>query len=112
MTLLEDTGLLLDLLREAGDEAVTLDELQVVGVRDPARALFELELAGHAVRRVPDASAPGRRLTCVRLAPPGAAAPAPAPAAPPAAATDVSRIALGALVGALLVLLLAAARRR
>jgi hypothetical protein len=109
MDLLEDTGLLLDLLREAGDEAVTLDELEIVGVREPARALFELELAGHAVSRVFDQPRPGHPVTCVRLAPP---APAPAAAlsraapAPPAAGP---RLALGALVA---LLVLAAAHRR
>ena len=41
-----DTMVMLDLLEEAGDEAVTLDELGVAGVRDPAQALLELELAG------------------------------------------------------------------
>ena len=101
MTLLEDTGLLLDLLREAGDEAVTLDELEVVGVRDPARALFELELAGHAVSRVVDATHP-RHVPCVRLA--------PAPAAP-APAADTRLLAAGVL-GLLLVLLVALGRRR
>ena len=57
------TALLLELLREAGDEPVTLGELQVAGVADPATALRELELAGHAVQRVRD-----QRHTCVRLA--------------------------------------------
>jgi hypothetical protein len=69
--------LLLDLLREAGDEAVTLDELEVAGVREPALALLELEEAGHAVSRVFDTTARGRLVTCVRL---GEAGPAPAPA--------------------------------
>ena len=64
MHALDDTARLLDLLREAGPEAVTLSELEVAGVRDPARALFELELAGHAVARVLD-----ERVECVRLAP-------------------------------------------
>jgi hypothetical protein len=64
MHALDDTARLLDLLREAGPEAVTLAELEVAGVRDPARALFELELAGHAVSRVLD-----ERVECVRLAP-------------------------------------------
>lgn len=64
MHALDDTARLLDLLREAGPEAVTLSELEVAGVRDPARALFELELAGHPVSRVLD-----ERVECVRLAP-------------------------------------------
>jgi len=64
MHALDDTARLLDLLREAGPEAVTLSELEVAGVREPARALFELELAGHAVSRVLD-----ERVECVRLAP-------------------------------------------
>ena len=63
----DDSALLLDLLREAGDEAVTLDELSIVGVGDPAAALLQLELAGHAVSRVYDSTAGGRLVTCVRL---------------------------------------------
>jgi hypothetical protein len=105
--LLEDTGLLLDLLREAGDEAVTLDELEVVGVRDPARALFELEVAGHAVSRVTEQARPGRHVTCIRLAPPDP------PAAPaPASAPPRSRLVPGAMLLAALLLLVAGARRR
>jgi len=60
---------MLDLLEEAGDEAVTLDELGVAGVRDPARALLELELAGLEIQRVlVRADQEGRALECVRLA--------------------------------------------
>ena len=76
MLTLADTDLLLDLLREADDEPVSLDELGVVGVHDPAAALRALEEAGHAVVRVQDRRA-DRSVTCVRLAP----APAPAAAA-------------------------------
>ena len=64
MHALDDTARLYDLLREAGEEPVTLDELAVVGIRDPATALLDLELAGHAVLRVRD-----NRAECVRLAP-------------------------------------------
>ena len=71
----DDRRLLLDLLREAGDEPVTLDELEIVGVGDPARALLALEEAGHAVSRVYDTAASGRRVTCVRLRPETARAP-------------------------------------
>jgi hypothetical protein len=60
----DDTTRLLDLLREAGDEAVSLAELEVVGVRDPASALLDLELSGHAISRILD-----DRTECVRLAP-------------------------------------------
>ena len=112
MTLLEeDTGLLLDLLREAADEPVTLDELEVVGVRDPARALFELELAGHAVSRVVDRAASGRRVACVRLGPPPAPA-APAPPAPPARAATAHAPLLVVALGLLLALLGARFARR
>jgi hypothetical protein len=104
MPTLDDTGLLLDLLREAGDEPVTLDELEIVGVRDAARALLELELAGHTVHRVYEDPARGRRVTCVTLTPPP-----PSPDLPDA--TD-GRLLAGALLGALFVLLVAAARRR
>jgi hypothetical protein len=64
-----DTMVMLDLLEEAGDEAVTLDELGVAGVRDPARALLELELAGLEIQRVlVRAEREGPALQCVRLA--------------------------------------------
>ena len=86
MHALDDTLRLYDLLREAGEEPVTLDELSVAGVDDPARALLDLELAGHAISRVVD-----ERTECVRLAPfdgvhllsvpdVGATRPVPAPA--------------------------------
>ena len=64
MRTLDETSRLLDLLREAGDQPVTLAELEVVGVSDPASALLDLELAGHAISRVLD-----ERVECVRLAP-------------------------------------------
>jgi hypothetical protein len=107
-----DTTQLLELLREAGDEAVTLDELAIVGVRDPARALRALEEAGHAVQRVYER--PGRDgpvLTCVRLARaaeppavpvPAPAVPVPAPAAPPVLASRRrahARLLAGAALG-------------
>ena len=60
---------LLELLHEAGDEAVTLAELEVVGITEPARALLELELAGLRVQRVYEHES---RQICVRLAPEGA----------------------------------------
>jgi hypothetical protein len=96
-TMPADTMVMLDLLHEAGTEAVTLDELGVAGVRDPARALLELELAGHHIQRVLSRARPGADVECVRLAPaidlpapadepptaelalPAAPAPAPAP---------------------------------
>lgn len=117
-TAVDETHLLLDLLREAGDEAVTLDELQIVGVRDPAAALLALELAGHSVHRVYEQPS----VTCIRLGAPAPvlvevpdvelptiAKPAPVPvSAPPApvAARD-ARPWLLVLAGALLVLVLA-----
>src|SRR5687768_6926417 len=64
MHALDDTARLYDLLLEAGDEPVTLDELAIVGIQDPASTLLDLELAGHAVHRVID-----NRAECVRLAP-------------------------------------------
>ena len=71
MRALDDTDRLLDLLREAGGEPVSLDELAIAGVADPAVALLDLELAGVALARVQDTRA-DRRITCVRLlAPPG-----------------------------------------
>jgi MYXO-CTERM domain-containing protein len=65
---------MLELLEEAGAEAVTLDELGVAGVRDPARALLELELAGLEIQRVlVRGEREDRAFECIRLA--GAAAP-------------------------------------
>jgi len=49
-TMVADTMVMLDLLQEAGDEAVTLDELGVAGVHDPAAALLELERASAGVK--------------------------------------------------------------
>ena len=73
---------MLDLLEEAGDEAVTLDELGVAGVRDPARALLELELAGLEIQRVlVRAQHAGPAFECVRLARHAASA-EPAPEQP------------------------------
>ena len=105
MHALDESDLLLDLLREAGDEPVTLDELQIVGVRRPAEALLALELAGHAVHRVSD-----NRVTCVRLGAPRPApepdpAPAPVPVARPAG-PDL-RVVLAAVLGVLVLVLLA-----
>ena len=111
MLTLADTDLLLDLLREADDEPVTLDELGVAGVRDPAAALRALEEAGHAVTRVRDMRAT-RPVTCVRLAggttlrpepvltTTRAEAPASAPATTPASSRRPLVLALLALLGA------------
>src|SRR5918997_804934 len=84
-----DTMVLLDLLQEAGDEAVTLDELGVAGVRDPARALLELELAGLEIQRVlVRAEHEGPAFECVRLAPHAAA-----PAAPEQPTVELAAVA-------------------
>jgi hypothetical protein len=73
-----DTMVMLDLLQEAGEEPVTLDELGVAGVRDPARALLELELAGLEIQRVlVKAERAGAAHECIRLAQQPAAASAP-----------------------------------
>jgi hypothetical protein len=96
MQTLDQTGWLLDLLREAGDEPVTLSELEVVGVRDPAAALRSLESAGHPVMRVTD-----MRHECVRLAPPE-----------PSPVTRDRRPALAAAVLLALLLLLGLRGRR
>ncbi len=64
-----DTMVMLELLHEAGDEAVTLDELGIAGVSDPARALLELELAGLEIQRVlVRGSRPDSTFECIRLA--------------------------------------------
>lgn len=65
--MLTEKARLLELLREAGEEPVTLGELEVAGIGDPSLALQALELAGHRVERVIDQSE-GRRFECVRLA--------------------------------------------
>jgi hypothetical protein len=64
--LLTDKARMLELLREAGHEAVTLEELEIAGVSDPSLALQALELAGVAVERVVDQT-DGRPFECVRL---------------------------------------------
>lgn len=68
---------LLALMHEADAEAVTLDELAVAGVDDPAQALHALELAGFTVERVTDRTAAQREVECVRLARLAAAHPPP-----------------------------------
>ena len=117
---------MLDLLHEAGEEPVTLDELGVAGVRDPARALLELELAGLEIQRVlVRAERAGPALQCVRLAKPPvdeprpeqptvelaavAPRPAPEPVAAPVGEKSSSRGLL--LLGLLLALLVLALRR-
>jgi hypothetical protein len=122
-----DTMVMLELLEEAGPEAVTLDELGVAGVRDPARALLELELAGLEIQRVlVRAEREGRAFQCVRLA---ATATAPPPEQPTVELAAVlprtttthaltlqpapdQRLARYALVAALLALAAALLRRR
>jgi cell division septation protein DedD len=59
---------LLALMHEADTEAVTLDELEIAGVEDPARALHALELAGFTFERVTDRTATRETVECVRLA--------------------------------------------
>ena len=118
MYALDESDLLLDLLREAGDEPVTLDELHVVGVQEPAEALLALELAGHAVHRVYESSSrPGRTVACVRLGAPRPVAAdtpeptlRPEPEPVPEPATD-GRLVAGALVALLLLLVLGLRRR-
>ena len=106
------TSVLLELLREAGEERVSLDELAVAGAEDPARTLFELELQGFTLERVYETAASGR-VECVRLA-----APEPLPvagtvtaSAPPAAPRGTRAPLLAGALGALL-LALGVARRR
>jgi hypothetical protein len=115
-----DTAQLLMLLREAGDEAVTLDELAIAGVRDPAGALRRLEDAGHAVQRVRERPAHGRAVMCVRLAAPSAglqrdvpaSTPAPATPARRAPAPPARRLLAATAVGVLLLVLARALSRR
>jgi len=112
---------LLELMREADDEAVTLDELAIAGIEDPATALLTLERAGFGLERVIDTTERGREVPCVRLArttwPIDAPDPAPAPVAQgssrPAATTlrNPVEVALLALLTLGLVWLLRAAWR-
>jgi hypothetical protein len=112
MRTLDDTARLLDLLREAGDEPVTLDELAIVGVPEPARLLQALEREGHPLSRVYDRRA-DRPVACVRLRgsgeAPAAPAPQPAPsptfAPSPAAAADRRPLLVAAVVALVLLLL-------
>jgi hypothetical protein len=122
-TLDSRASLLLELMREADDEAVTLDELAVAGIEDAATALLALERAGFGVERVIDRSERGQTLACVRLARPIWPIDAPAPAPPlargapscrrPATETQLTppRVALLALVTLGLAWLLRAALR-
>src|SRR5690348_3496021 len=106
-----DTTVMLDLLHEAGDEAVTLDELGVAGVHDPAGALLALELAGLGIQRGLVRDDRGdRAVECIRLAPPeheqptvelAAVTPRTAPV-PPAPAARTSRVPAFLLLGLLL----------
>lgn len=116
---------LLDLMREADDEAVTLDELTIVGIDDPAAALLALELAGYGLERVIDTSEHGREVPCVRLARPTWPIDDPAPPIPPAPGreqesgrqaaptllTPVARVALVTLLGLAVAWLLRCALR-
>src|SRR4051812_41361130 len=96
------TARLLELLREAGDERVSLDELEVAGAPDPARTLFELELAGFTLERVYETAARGP-VECVRLTSPE---PARLPAtASPAAAAHTRSVRLPLLAALALLLL-------
>jgi hypothetical protein len=112
-----DTLVMLDLLHEAGEEAVTLDELGVAGVADPARALLQLELAGFGIQRVVVGGEAGRSFECVRLAEEqptaelAAVAPRPAAPAPATAPAADPRLARALLAGLLLALLALALRR-
>jgi hypothetical protein len=110
---------MLDLLQEAGQEAVTLDELGVAGVGDPATALLELELLGLEIQRVlvrGDHSE--RAFECVRLAQAEPEQPTvelaavmPRPAPEPAPVGSRSR-AQGIVLVALLLALVALVLRR
>jgi hypothetical protein len=99
-------SLLLELMREADDEAVTLDELAIAGVEDPATALLALELAGFGLERVIDTSEHGRELPCVRLArPTWPIDEAPTPPAPRPVVASVSQSETSATTVVLLALL-------
>ena len=104
MHALDDTTRLLDLLREAGEEAVTLDELEVAGVRDPAAALLTSSSPATRSARL------RRPRGCVRLGP--ARARADAHAAPRVAAAPAPGSLVVAVALLLLALLVASRRAR
>jgi len=52
---------LLGVLRDAHGQPVAPQELTQAGINDPASAIYELELAGHRIRRAYSAGAAGRR---------------------------------------------------
>ena len=116
-----DTMVMLDLLQEAGQEAVTHDELGVAGVQDPAKALLELELLGLEIQRVlVRGDHAQREFECVRLAQAepeqstvelAAVAPRPAPEPAPPADEPRSR-AQGIVLLAVLLALVALILRR
>jgi hypothetical protein len=119
-----DTMVMLELLEEAGAEAVTLDELGVAGVHDPAGSLLELELAGLEIQRVlVHGDAGSRAVECVRLAGTHdeeqptvelaavAARPAPAPTSAPEPEPADSRLR-GIVLLAVLLALVALLMRR
>jgi hypothetical protein len=96
---------LLELMREADDEAVTLDELQIAGIEDPGSALLALERAGFGLERVIDTTERGRELPCVRLSRPTWPIDAPAPPHAPAVAVSNPRSGLEPTTVVLLALL-------
>jgi hypothetical protein len=113
-----DTMVMLELLEEAGEEAVTLDELGVAGVEDPARALLELELAGLEIQRVlVSDEREGRAIECIRLAvapaneQPTVELAAVTPRSTPAAPDDRPRLGVVVALAVLLALLALVLRR-
>jgi hypothetical protein len=62
---------LLALLREAGDEPLSIATLKLFGVDLPGQTLYELELAGHSIERVYREGEERSGLIGVRLRAPG-----------------------------------------
>jgi hypothetical protein len=114
-TLDSRASLLLELMREADDEAVTLDELRIAGIDDPATALLALEQAGFGLERVIDTTERGRELPCVRLSRPtwpiDAPPPTPVVVSNPHTGFDPTTAVLLALLSCGLVWLLRAVLR-
>ncbi len=66
----------LELLRGRGDELLTIAELHADGVRAPAQALYELELAGYRLDRIRTHGAAGVGALGYRLNDPSGGDPA------------------------------------
>ena len=90
---------MLERLRSAGQQPVTLDQLRAGGIDFPAVVIGELELNGYAIERVYEH---GRQIGVRLLEPEAPDLPGPHVGVPPPAATDAAkRVLRSALAPAL-----------